>query len=58
MGQRCSSLMEKRAAGVVKLTSACRGLGRVAPYLAFARKVRLFMRLGALKCLHDRLGQV
>jgi hypothetical protein len=49
VGQRCSSLLKKRAAGVVKLTSACRGLGRVAPYLAFAGKVRLFMRLGALE---------
>jgi hypothetical protein len=33
-------------------------LGRVAPYLAFAREVRFFMRLGALEWLHDRLGQV
>jgi hypothetical protein len=58
VGQRRSFLLEKRAAGVVKLTSACRGLGRVAPYLARARKVRLFMRLGALEWLHDRRGPV
>lgn len=42
---------------MVKLTSACRGLGRVAPYLALVGKERLFMRLGALEWLDDRRGQ-